>query len=184
MDGDVRTARLVLRPPVPDDAAGLFEVFGDPRVWTHYPNLRHGNADQTSAMITSWQRGWTLNGLGVWIVRLPGSERIIGSGGCSMLHGSVWNLGYRIAVEQQGHGFAAELSRVAIEFAASRNPSMPVVAYMVEHNRASVSDPDHPLRATFPDRQPALLLKALVRTLALDAKGGSRRWKPALHGPV
>jgi RimJ/RimL family protein N-acetyltransferase len=137
VDGEARTGRLVLRPPSATDVPGLFEIFGDPRVWRHYPSLRHRSADQTSEMIASWQQGWTLNGLGVWIVRLPGSERIIGSGGCSVLRESVWNLGYRIAVEQQGRGFATELSRVAVEHAVRQNPSMPVVAYMVEHNRAS-----------------------------------------------
>ncbi|MFT4111020.1 GNAT family N-acetyltransferase [Propionicimonas sp.] len=137
VDGEVRTARLVLRSPSSSDAPGLFDVFGDPAVWRHYPGLRHRSLDQTSEMIASWQRGWELDGLGVWIVRLAGSERIIGSGGCSVWRGSVWNLGYRIAADQQGRGFATELSRAAVEHAARRDPSMPVVAYMVEHNRAS-----------------------------------------------
>ncbi len=49
----------------------------------------------------------------------------------------MWNLGYRIAADEQGLGYATEVSRAAIARARSVRPNMPIVAYLLEHNTAS-----------------------------------------------
>jgi RimJ/RimL family protein N-acetyltransferase len=132
-----RTARLDLWRPTPDDLDGLFEIFSDPRVWLHYPSLRHEWPERTRAMIQGWQESWRIAGLGTWVVRPAGQERVIGCGGCTLLHDRVWNLGYRLAADQHGRGYATELSIAAVERAAQVDPGRPVIAYLVAHNRAS-----------------------------------------------
>lgn len=76
------TERLELRAPLPDDRDQLFRIHRDPRVWTHFPSLRHAQIEQTTAMLDRWIAGWQRDGLSTWVVRLRGAEPIIGSGGC------------------------------------------------------------------------------------------------------
>lgn len=133
------TDRLDLHRPRPSDLAELHAILADPAVWRHYPSLRHDTVERTEATLARWSAGWEQDGLGTWIVRERGSGAVIGYGGCSMLGGVVWNLGYRFATTAQGRGYATELARHAIEQAHAASPATPVVAYLVEHNAASAA---------------------------------------------
>ncbi|MHA7306011.1 GNAT family N-acetyltransferase [Arthrobacter sp. TMN-49] len=131
------TNRLLLDRPTGEDAAGLYAICSDPRVWTHFPSLRHTAIEQTRAMLDGWISSWDQDGMGPWVVRDPSTQTIIGYGGCSISRGSFWNLGYRFAFDAQGQGFATELSREALSQAKRNRPSLPIVAYLLEHNTAS-----------------------------------------------
>lgn len=133
----VETARLALDRPEPDDAGELFEIGSDPRVWGHFPSGRHTDIAQTKALIARWQRSWDEARLGPWVIRLRDSSRVIGYGGCTLLDGGVWNLGYRLAADEHGHGYATEVAREAVDRATRMHPDAPVVASLLEHNRAS-----------------------------------------------
>ncbi|MBD8059186.1 GNAT family N-acetyltransferase [Cellulomonas sp. JH27-2] len=133
----VLTDRLDLRPPLETDLDGLFAVTSDPRLWQHFPTLRHTSPDQTVTRIREWGTSWREAGLGTWAVRERGDERIVGNGGCTLVRDTFWNLGYRLAVDVQGKGYATELSREAIRRANDLAPDVPVVAYLLEHNTAS-----------------------------------------------
>lgn len=65
------------------------------------------------------------------------SGELIGNGGCTLLGGEVWNLGYRLSADHHGNGYATELASAAVERAHAVDPARPVIAYLVEHNRAS-----------------------------------------------
>jgi RimJ/RimL family protein N-acetyltransferase len=88
-------------------------------------------------MIDKWSRDWDTAGLGTWTVRLNAENAVIGYGGCSVRHDTFWNLGYRFAADQHGHGYATELAFEAIRQAGVLRPDIPVVAYLLEHNAAS-----------------------------------------------
>ncbi|MBP2413231.1 RimJ/RimL family protein N-acetyltransferase [Arthrobacter stackebrandtii] len=132
-----QTARLLLSRPVPGDLDGMYAICSDPRVWTHFPSLRHTDPAQTAAMLKAFITKWEQDGLGPWIVRALGGETIIGQGGCSIKDGVFWNLGYRFSADVHGRGFATELSLEALRQAQARRPELPVVAYLLEHNVAS-----------------------------------------------
>ena len=51
----------------------------------------------------------------------------------------VWNLGYRLSGDHHGRGYGTELARAARAAAAEVAPERPVIAYLVEHNRASAA---------------------------------------------
>ena len=104
----------------------------------HYPTLRHTRQEQTLAMIERWSRDWDADGLGTWTVRLADEDAVIGYGGCSVRQGTFWNLGYRFAADQHGHGYATELASEAVRQAGLLRSDIPVVAYVLEHNDASV----------------------------------------------
>lgn len=131
------TKRLLMDRPTTEDAAGLHLICSDPRVWTHFPSLRHIEIEQTRVMLDRWIAAWDRDGLGTWVVRNPASQTIIGYGGCSTKQDACWNLGYRFAFDAQGQGFATELSLEAVRQAKVNRPGLPIVAYLLEHNVAS-----------------------------------------------
>lgn len=137
MTDDLFTDRLRLSRAVPSDFDAVFAIQNDPRVWTHYPSLRHTDPAQSVEMIERWERSWNEAGLGSWVARLRDTDEVVGNGGCTLLGGEVWNIGYRIAPDHHGRGLATELARAGVETARRIAPDRPVIAYLVEHNRAS-----------------------------------------------
>ncbi|MEV8145671.1 GNAT family N-acetyltransferase [Specibacter sp. NPDC078709] len=131
------TDRLLLSRPTPGDAAGMYAICSDPRVWTHFPSLRHTAQSQTAAMLDGFTARWEQDGLAPWVVRAQGEPAIIGQGGCSIKAGVYWNLGYRFSADVHGRGYATELSREAVRQAKALRPELPIVAYLLEHNAAS-----------------------------------------------
>jgi RimJ/RimL family protein N-acetyltransferase len=132
----VETERLALWRPSPRDVDELFAIQSDPRLWWHYPSLRITERSQTVARIERWLDGWRANGLDTWVVRLRGGDALIGYGGCS-LRGEVWNLGYRLAPDVHGRGYATELAAEAMRHARALDAGRPIVARLLEHNKAS-----------------------------------------------
>ena len=122
----VESDRLALNQPFRADQHELFSILSDPRVWTHFPSLRQTNPAQTLAMIDRWIGGWKAWGLDTWLVRLKGDSGVIGYGGCSMRAEGFWNLGYRLAAEAQGHGYATELAAEAVQRANMTHPERPL----------------------------------------------------------
>lgn len=137
MTADVWTERLRLSRAVPGDLDEVFAIQSDPRVWTHYPSLRHADTGATIAMMARWEASWREAGLGSWVARRRDTGEMVGNGGCTLLGGEVWNIGYRIAGDHHGQGYATELARAAVGEARRIAPERPVIAYLVEHNRAS-----------------------------------------------
>lgn len=137
MTADTLTPRLRLSRPRADDLDDLFAISNDPRVWTHYPTLRHLAREETAARMAHWEESWETAGSGSWSVRLRSTGELIGNRGCTLLGGEVWNLGYRLSADHHGHGYATELATAAVEHAHRVEPDRPVIAYLVEHNRAS-----------------------------------------------
>lgn len=137
MDATVLTDRLRLDRVQPDDLDALFAINTDPRVWQHFPSLRHTDPAQTAAMIEGWRRSWEHAGLGAWTVRTRDDDRVLGYGGCWQLGDTLWNLGYRLAAAEHGRGFATELATAAVDAAREADPARAVIAYLVAHNTAS-----------------------------------------------
>lgn len=134
-----RTRSLVLRAPRPDDAAAVFAIASDPRVWTHFPSGRPLEVRESAAGIDRWREGGAADGLGAWLVSTAGEpDRIIGYAGCwGRAAGRLWNLGYRFAPSAQGRGFATEAAAEAVAQAQGLDAARPVVALVLEHNTGS-----------------------------------------------
>ncbi|GAB3186812.1 GNAT family N-acetyltransferase [Nesterenkonia suensis] len=128
---------LLLVRPAEGDLAELHAICSDPRVWTHFPTLRHTEESQTAELIRRWQLSWQDHGLGQWIVRDPASGQMFGHGGCAVRGEFCWNMGYRLAAEAHGRGLATEVARAGATAARAARPELPIIAYLLEHNRAS-----------------------------------------------
>ncbi|PPF90591.1 N-acetyltransferase [Clavibacter michiganensis] len=134
-----RTARLDLHRPSPDDAAEVHAILSDPAVWTHYPSLRVTDPAQTDRFLRARTEAWERDGLGTWIVRERHTDAVVGFGGCGIAHDAFWNLGYRFSPAVQGRGYATEMAVRSIARARIHRPELPIVAYLVAHNRASAA---------------------------------------------
>ena len=48
-----------------------------------------------------------------------------------------WNVYYRLAPSQLGHGYATEIARAGVDAAHECDPDVPVIAWILPHNAAS-----------------------------------------------
>ena len=134
--GLVRTERLVLARPTADDVEDVFRLYSDPAVWEHFPSRRHTHRGTTEELLAHVEESWQVIGLGSWTARDDGG-RLVGTGGCDLRLGLAWNLGYRLARDVWGRGFAQEIIRAARAAARQVRPDMAVTAHLLENNSRS-----------------------------------------------
>jgi len=158
---ELRTERLDLRHPVPEDCDQLFAIFNDPKGWLYEPESRHLERPVTEGFITRAAARWVNDGLSYWTARLIGSDQIIGIGGVQRHSSGHWNLSYRLGTEQQGHGYAAELGRAGIQAAQQADPEAAVIAWINETN--------------LPSRRVAERLGLILRGTFIDQNDGKPR---------
>lgn len=132
----LRTRRLVLRPPTPQDVDVVFDLHSDPRLHTHAPHAALTDRAEAASMVTQWLDHWGHNGFGYWVAEdVRGT--VAGIAGVRPA-GDYANLAYRFAVDAHGNGFAREAARAAVA-AATEWLDVPVRALVKEHNTASVN---------------------------------------------
>jgi RimJ/RimL family protein N-acetyltransferase len=158
MNDHVLTERLELRAVAIIDAEALFPILSDPDGWWYDPPNRHASIETTRRFAARAAERWA-EGLSYWTVRLQGE--VIGLGGAQRHRSGTWNLSYRIATSAQGHGYATELGRAAIDAARACDDSVAVIAWAAEHNT--------------PSRRVAAALGLVDRGLRIDANDGQPR---------
>ena len=113
------TSRLLLRAPVAHDLQRLFAIYGDPATQRYNPAGPLGDISQAQALLDHWLHHWQQHGYGPWaIARRARPDEVLGFGGISWhdyLGIKRLNLGYRLAVEAWGQGYATELAQAALE---------------------------------------------------------------------
>ena len=131
------TPRLVLTPVGLEDVEDLVALYGDPEVafWT---------GPWTRAAVTAWAtemaRRWAEDGVGKWMARDRVTGELVGRGGCTRfdLDGEfVLEVGWVIRDALTGRGYATEIGRAALNWAAEHEHGIPVVAFTEVHNHAS-----------------------------------------------
>ncbi len=129
--------RLVLTPVGLDDVDDLVVLYSDPQVafWT---------GPWTTAAVQAWAANmaarWSADGVGKWMARDRADGSLIGRGGLTRTELSgetVLELGWVVRDRCTGRGYATELGRAAVLWAAKQHPRLPVVAFTEVHNRAS-----------------------------------------------
>ncbi|MGO4454128.1 GNAT family N-acetyltransferase [Arthrobacter sp. RAF14] len=130
---------IALHVPTSDDVGRVHELYSDPDVWRHAPHGRHVAVVTTRRMVERWVSDWENHGLGSWLVEDAVTGELLGNAGCSLRNGAHWNLGYRFAPAAQGRGIATRVARLALAAAWEKDPGIPRVASILEHNGASVA---------------------------------------------
>lgn len=131
----VLTDRLDLRCPDPaGDLEDLFAIFSDPDGWWYDPGGRHLEIGQSRDWLERAAARFEADGLSYWTARRRDDGTIIGVGGAQRQSTGAWNLFYRIGTANQGQGYATELGRAALASASAIDPSVPLIAWIAEHN--------------------------------------------------
>src|SRR5688500_7565183 len=156
----IATPRLLLRPWCDEDLAAFAAINADPRVMEYMPKpLTRAESDGMARRISEH---FVRQGFGLWAVEVAGGPSFAGFVG-------LWvptfrahftpcvEIGWRLAAEHWGRGYATEAARAALGFAFEGLGLGEVVSFTVPANsrsrkvmerlgmtRAAADDFDHP----------------------------------------
>ena len=136
----LRTARLVLREWRDDDLAPFAALNADPAVMEHFPaSLTRAESDALAARIRAHLAE---RGFGLWAVELPGVAPFAGYVGLAVptfeAHFTPCvEVGWRLAREHWGRGYATEGARAALAEGFGRHGLEEIVSITVPANRRS-----------------------------------------------
>ena len=172
----IHTPRLELRQWRDDDLPTFAAMNADPRVMEFFPSvLDRGESDALAARIHS---EFTSRGFGRWAVEVPGVCRFIGFVGLSVpsFHAAFTpcvEIGWRLAYDHWGHGYATEAARAALDFGFRQLALEEIVSFTVPANlrsrsvmerigmtRSPADDFDHPSLPTGHPLQRHVLYRA------------------------
>jgi ribosomal-protein-alanine N-acetyltransferase len=117
----IRTARLLLRAPVPDDAPAIFATYSsDPEAVRYMSFPRHEKVSTTEWFISMALHEWKTHGTGTHVIVRDGD--IIGSTGLHAVKEQPGHVmtGYILGRAFWGQGYATEACRAMIELARTR----------------------------------------------------------------
>jgi len=134
---ELRTARLLLRPHRDTDAAALLAYSNDPVVEAWDPE-HLVSLDDALARIRRWTQ-WSSGKAAAWAIADPDDDRLLGGVGLHSIepqHAAA-ELGYGLAAQARGQGFAAEAVRAVTEWAFTTLPLQRIRVIHAVENGAS-----------------------------------------------
>jgi RimJ/RimL family protein N-acetyltransferase len=180
----IRTPRLLLRPWRDEDLPAFAAMNADPKVMEFFPRpLDRGESDAVAARIRDHL---TRRGFGFWAVEVPGVADFIGFVGLSVptfeAHFTPCvEIGWRLACEHWGRGYATEAARSALDFGFRQLALDEIVSFTAHANVRSrrvmerigmthspIDDFDHPaLSEGHPLRRHVLYRASRSTTVAI-----------------
>ena len=172
MTPEVRTERLLLRGWRDEDKLPYSLLNADPEVMRHFPSTL--SQQQSDEMVDRMRRTWSERGFGLWAVERLDTHAFIGFIGLSAPSWTEWpcvEVGWRLARQHWGNGFAPEGARAALRFGFERLdladlPDDEIVSFTTTKNLKSqrvmekigmrhdpTRDFDHPVLPTWHERR-------------------------------
>jgi ribosomal-protein-alanine N-acetyltransferase len=134
----IDTERLILRPMEEADAADLHVVYEDPSTFEYIGAGPARSIDETLERIALKAAHHEEHGFALWSVVEKASGRVIGDCGLQMLEGGPEvELGYKLARDSRGKGYATEAARASVDFGFEQAGLDRIVAVAWPGNRAS-----------------------------------------------
>ena len=136
----IETGRLVLRGWRASDRAPFAALNGDPVVMEHFPGtLTPAESDEMADRIEDL---FAEHGFGLWAVEVPGVSEFVGFVGLSIPRFETRftpcvEIGWRLAREHWGRGYAPEAARAAQRFGFERAGLAEIVSFTVPANLKS-----------------------------------------------
>jgi RimJ/RimL family protein N-acetyltransferase len=116
------TPRLLLRPFLAEDAAGMFEMDSNSEVLKYIGTSPQTQLSESEAAIRYIQQQYHDNGVGRFAVILKETNTFIGWAGLKYLtetmngHVNFYDVGYRFLSQYWGQGFATEAAKASLDF--------------------------------------------------------------------
>ena len=137
---ELHTERLILREWRDEDLPVFAAINADPEVMRHFPKvLSREESDQRAQAVRDH---FGRHGYGLWAVEVCGGDPFVGFVGLSVPwfeqpFGSRVEIGWRLARESWGKGFATEAARAAVQFGFDRIGLEEIVSFTVPDNLRS-----------------------------------------------
>jgi RimJ/RimL family protein N-acetyltransferase len=136
---EVRTERLLLRRWRDEDRDAYVEMNQDDEVVEFLQG--HTPPDVANAFIDKVEAHWDEHGWGLWAVEVPGVASFVGFTGLwpatHVLGYDSREVGWRLAREHWGHGYATEAAREALRSGFQDHAFDEIVSFTVPANRRS-----------------------------------------------
>jgi len=137
---ELRTPRLILRRWRAADHDAFAAMNSDPVVMQHFPAIM--SQVETTAAIARIEAHFQRHGYGLWAVEIPNVTSFAGFVGLNIpgfqTHFTPCHeLGWRLAAEHWGQGFATEGARAAVRFAFEALALAQIVSYTAVENLRS-----------------------------------------------
>ena len=136
----IETARLILRPPEDRDRDALAAINGDPRVgeWLAATLTR----EESDALVDRVLAHIAEHGFGFWSVERKSDAAVIGMAGLlamppEMPPGPALEVGWRLAPETWGEGYATEAARAAVDWGFANRDAPEIIAITARTNLRS-----------------------------------------------
>jgi RimJ/RimL family protein N-acetyltransferase/class 3 adenylate cyclase len=146
----LETERLVLRPPVPEDAEPLAPMYADPEVMRYLGDGRTLTRDETERSVKRMIEGWKADGFGLFTTVRKEDDKVIGRVGLILWDPETWQttrvdaegpkeleVGYTIGRPYWGNGYATEAARAARDFALGELGARRLIALIINGNDPS-----------------------------------------------
>jgi RimJ/RimL family protein N-acetyltransferase len=136
----IHTGRLILRRWRDADRAPFAALNADPEV----REFLQGTATRAAsdAFVDAIERHWDQHGWGLWAVEVPEAAAFVGYVGLwpadGVTHVPMVEVGWRLAREHWGHGYATEAAREALRFGFEEVGLAEIVSFTVPQNVRSV----------------------------------------------
>src|SRR5262249_51817765 len=136
----ITTERLLLRPWRDQDISPFAAMNADPRVMEFFPSVR--TRAETEEQISRIRAHFNCHAFGYWAVEVPGVSPFIGFVGLKVTQfeapfSPCIDIGWRLAFEHWGHGYATEGARAALEFGFKTLRLGEIVSFTVPANLRS-----------------------------------------------
>jgi RimJ/RimL family protein N-acetyltransferase len=139
-EAGLRTSRLLLRRWRDDDRDPFAALNADAVVMEHFSAPLRGA--ESEAFVDRIERGFDERGWGLWAVEVPGTAPFIGFVGLNPVtfeapFTPAVEVGWRLAREHWGHGYATEAARAALEFGFETLALDEIVSFTTQGNTRS-----------------------------------------------
>jgi len=135
----LETDRLFVRESTVEDVTDFYRIYSDPSITKYMEDLFQDPEQEIAYMQDYIKQMYGFYGFGMWTVMEKQSGEIIGRAGLSVREGyDVPELGFVIAKEHQGMGYAKEVCEAILKYAKCELYFEEVQALVIKENEASL----------------------------------------------
>ena len=137
---ELRSERLQLRRWRAADREPFAALNADPRVMEHFPSAL--SREQSDALAARIEAHFDAHGFGLWALEIPGVAAFAGFVGLAIPRFEARftpcvEIGWRLAAEHWGCGYATEAARAALAFGFEKLALAEIVSFTVPGNQRS-----------------------------------------------